>query len=86
MHWRRTLEEQNGIEGEVKSRRGKEEKGVYLPRQTGHCAPPAHRSFIFNGQKYKFTVSFRAEFGPPGAYIFPLDNQGLISYSAPSKI
>jgi len=29
MHWRRRLEEQNGIEGEVKSRRGKEEKGVY---------------------------------------------------------
>jgi hypothetical protein len=29
MHWRRTLEEQNGTEGEVKSRRGKEEKGVY---------------------------------------------------------
>jgi hypothetical protein len=56
-----------------------------LPRQTGRCAPPAHRSFAASYSSAKIInllfpetkASFRPELGPPGSNVFPLDHRGF---------
>ncbi len=41
-----------------------------VPRPTGRCAPPTHRSFAASYLPPKLIL--RTELGPPGASIFPL--------------